>query len=99
MSSWARRGGRCVCIGAPNGRWRNFDTGEQIDGPIKLQRLKIVGVETDDLGQHLEFAEWPDRLFRAAWFRPVVEPSQEQDVAMFVHHLLVTPVSGERVSA
>lgn len=99
MSSWARRGARCICIGAPNGQWRNYETGEQITGPIKRQRCTIVGIETDERGQHLEFEEWPDRLFRAVWFRPMAEPSEAADVALFAHHLLVSPSQVERVLA
>lgn len=88
MNSWARRGARCVCI---PGNGRSADTADRshkVDGPRKGDQVTVLSVEHEPHGVYLEFAEWPCLTFRAAAFRPVVERSQEQDVAVFAHHLV-----------
>lgn len=99
MSSWAKPGVKCVCIRAfnyPSNRYqlpvkgqvytvRNVEPGEGVyahAGPF------IRLVELTNPPHHSDGVE---PSFQASFFRPLITKTQEDDVAMFRHHLAGTP--------
>lgn len=91
MSSWAKPGVKCVCITTrrsyhPLG-W-NVAVG---------QTYTIRSVEVSDRGEVcialVEFKNWFGKgpIWPIWAFRPLVTRDQEQDVALFRHHLAKAP--------
>lgn len=93
-----KRGQKCVCIAAPNGQWRCKVTGEVVAvGPKYRSTYTITDVvHFEDGHVSLVLAGWSEACFSARWFRPVVERSMRQDIALFAHHLVG---DGDRVLA
>ncbi len=79
MAHWARPGVKCVCI--EGGPWFG---GRTEDGPEKGEVCTITEVSG---GGWLTLAEYDSNDgFAVCCFRPLV--SQEDDVALFTHHLI-----------
>lgn len=94
MSSWAKRGARCTCI-VGNGGWHDpLMPVKRIQGPSKGDMLTVRSVEVMSHGTYINFEEFPGWwTFNVKAFRPLAERTQEQDVALFTHHLHHEPIA------
>lgn len=85
---WVKRGARCVCIDPARFKWRCEETREVLkSGPSRGQVFTITDVYRCSTGTYLALDAWPGHFYNARSFRPVVEQSEEKDVALFAHHL------------
>jgi len=84
MSAWAKPGVKCVCV---NDRASRFGTCSLVKGNI----YTITKVLSPDLhgstGVIVAEAESKARGFHLHRFRPLVTKTQDEDIALFRHHL------------
>lgn len=91
MSAWARPGVKCVCV--KKGSWSGMLSGRAGSGPGYREICTIKSVHTNGEGVTGLRIEGYFGVFVANRFRPVVpSKTQEQDVAIFRHHLSDEPV-------
>jgi len=97
MSSWARPGLKCVCIGD---RWDRLllDAFDVHRVPMMNEVLTVVAVTSENGKVGLQFDEIPTPPSnpRLAWlvsmFKPLITRTQEDDVALFRDLLTDAPV-------
>src|SRR5690606_34501828 len=83
--AWAVAGVKCTPV---NDDPYFLEDGEGSDGPAMGQIVTISHVMADADGVWLRFIAWSATdWFDASDFRPLIERTQEQDVALFAHHL------------
>lgn len=94
VPSWAKPGVKCVCVN--NDGW--YRDGTPFESDVRLNGVyTIVEVITDSRG-HVGISLWGQPLgeyYNVTQFRPLITKSQEQDVALFRHHLDGLPVGAD----
>lgn len=82
--AWAVPGAKCTPVN--DDPWSLID-GRDSSGPAKGEIVTISRVRAETDGVWVSLAEWgPDDLFDVSDFRPLIQRTQEQDVALFTHH-------------
>ena len=101
MSAWARPGVKCECIHQmvyQNVAQQVFAPTLPIKGAVYTIRETEISSISGRLGVRLEEIRCnlgPDGVevsFSPAYFRPLITPTQEQDVEMFRQHLAGAPI-------
>lgn len=92
MSAWAKPGVKVVCIADAIGSVKSMGF------PLfkKGQIFTIAFVDECSYGKFLGFVEeHPLHTGHINGFRPLITKTQEQDLALFVHHLDGLPVGAD----
>lgn len=102
MSSWARPGVKCVCVDNLH-RTRARENPVLVVGRV-YEVTKVVSITGNTVGPYrherkglvlagvLNPYDVKDGAFALSRFRPLVTKTQEQDVAIFRHHLSDEPI-------
>lgn len=90
ISLWAQRGKKCICI-STGSCWFARETGEKLlSGPKKgdVLAIRLVRHLSDETTLNFQGIEG---FFEAKSFRPLVERTMKQDLAMFRQFLVGAP--------
>lgn len=85
MCNWAKPGAKCVSIA---GGWHSHESGDKRVGPSMRETVTIkYTVRREDGALMLCLVGYPEGAYNVTGFRPLIERTQQQDVALF-HSLL-----------
>lgn len=94
MTTWAKPGVKVVCVSGPRGGFTMLPVSQPNIGETYTIRAVRNSPATGELGFCLEeiwnpiSPQWGiEYAFVAVRFRPLVTETQEQDIALFTHHL------------